>query len=281
MAQIHTIKKNVTIKDLDINKSYDDNDEDFLSTLFSADFTSVFSDQDSSSIKQTHSYTRPARQWGLPTFQDQVDRGISQYELIVGPHRVLLDLEFRKNSTGSDIWDSTLVLAHYLRNIQLSGKHVLELGSGVGGVGLLCKLMGAASVTLTDLEPNCDLLRRNAIKNALGEQVNVFCLEWGVIPLAPHVKDLKLDFILGSDLFLPFAPELLKPLCQTISVLLHECCTESAIAILVYEERFDCSPFFDFCKEFELTVEFVHNDELVAPYKDPGRIHVIKLHKYR
>jgi hypothetical protein len=102
---------------------------------------------------------RRERNWGLPSFQDQMDRGIRTYRLRPvddegHPKRsssnddnnegVLLHLEHRLHSTGSDVWDAALVLVHalhYNSNSKshgrksfalpsIAGKRVLELGSG-------------------------------------------------------------------------------------------------------------------------------------------------------
>lgn len=52
------------------------------------------------------------------------------------------------------MWDSCLVLTRYLSDHQdlLRNKRVVELGSGIGLVGIYCAKLGAASVTLTDME---------------------------------------------------------------------------------------------------------------------------------
>jgi predicted nicotinamide N-methyase len=69
---------------------------------------------------------------------------------------------------GSVVWDGALLLcAHLARRASDSwkSKHVLELGSGTGLVGLALAQRGAA-VTLTDLAPLLPLLAANARLNA-------------------------------------------------------------------------------------------------------------------
>lgn len=237
----------------------------------------------------------PARNWGLPSFKDQIDRRITYYDLKVPPHSIRLNLEFRKHSTGSDLWDSALVLANYLPLLNLQGKRVVELGSGVGAVGLMCKRFGA-SITLTDLPENCDLIRRNALENGFNvlnmekpqsldkddivsddATVRVCPIRWGTTSdhLPTHlIRQGGVDLILGSDLFLPYATDLLQPLCITIAALL-EISHPKAEAIMVYEERFDCSAFWAVCKQLSLDVEFVPSESL--PLSDPGRIFVIRI----
>ena len=58
-----------------------------------------------------------------------------------------------------------------LRNSSLvKGKNVLELGSGVGALGLVAKHCGASCVTLTDFElDSVELMRRTAAHEACGD----------------------------------------------------------------------------------------------------------------
>ena len=110
---------------------------------------------------------------------------------------------------------------------------------------------------------------------------------------------------------LPFATFLLEPLARTICQLLqmnsntnatepehettepigHESAKSSthaslrsnqmqrqqSMAILCYEERFDCSLFFEAAAKLKLQVERISNDLLHPKYQDPGRIHVLKI----
>jgi predicted nicotinamide N-methyase len=239
----------------------------------------------------------PERNWGLPSFKDQIDRRITYYDLKVLPHEIRLNLEFRKHSTGSDLWDSALVLANFLPLLNLAGKRVVELGSGVGAVGLMCKKFGA-SITLSDLPENCDLICRNALENGfnvfnMGKPkglekddisttsdnniVHVCPIRWGTTSehLPNHlIQQGGVDLILGSDLFLPYATDLLQPLCVTIAALL-QISHPKAEAIIVYEERFDCSAFWVICEQQRLTVECIPSEGL--PFSDPGRIFILRI----
>jgi hypothetical protein len=239
----------------------------------------------------------PERNWGLPSFKDQIDRRITYYDLKVPPHTIRLNLEFRKHSTGSDLWDSALVLANFLPLLNLAGKRVVELGSGVGAVGLMCKKFGA-SITLTDLPENCDLICRNALENGFNvfnmgtpkglekdnisatsydKIVHVCPIRWGTTSehLPAHlIQQGGVDLILGSDLFLPYATDLLQPLCVTIAALL-QISPPKAEAMMVYEERFDCSAFWVLCEQQCLDIEFIPSESL--PFSDPGRIFIIRI----
>eukprot|EP00611_Tribonema_gayanum_P012148 TRINITY_DN2274_c0_g1_i4.p1 TRINITY_DN2274_c0_g1~~TRINITY_DN2274_c0_g1_i4.p1 ORF type:complete len:450 (+),score=85.43 TRINITY_DN2274_c0_g1_i4:41-1351(+) len=66
-------------------------------------------------------------------------------------------------------WDSSVALARYLvASPQLvSGKHVLELGAGVGSLSALSSLLGASQVVATDLEGMMPLMRRTMRANGI------------------------------------------------------------------------------------------------------------------
>jgi len=267
---------------------------------------------------------RSERNWGLPTFKDQIDKGLTYYDLIIDYHPkepliVRSHLEFRKNSTGSDIWDCTLVLAHFfaIHSTVIQDAVVLELGSGVGALGMMLFKLGASKVYLTDMEPNGHLIRQNVAQNfsssgsnldsSFRDRSNMFygiavkTLYWGTTYFddffssdedensATISKDMLFNgkrlVIVGSDLFLPFAPHLLKPLCESIAALLTFSSLNknpsspfvSAEAFLAYEERFDCSLFYTYANELNIEVQTISNDELHPLYQDPGIIFVLRL----
>ncbi|KOB68255.1 Methyltransferase-like protein 21D [Operophtera brumata] len=87
------------------------------------------------------------------------------------------------------VWDASLVLAKYLETMSsqksefLSGIKVLELGSGLGVVGLTAATLGA-QVTLTDLPEALSLLRLNINENkqkisSMGGYAIAESLVWG------------------------------------------------------------------------------------------------------
>ena len=70
---------------------------------------------------------------------------------------------------GSTVWDSALVLLHFLaqRSERVAGREVLELGAGTGLVGLAAeRIFKARRILLTDLPGLCPLLRVNLHLNS-------------------------------------------------------------------------------------------------------------------
>ena len=93
------------------------------------------------------------------------------------------------------VWPTAATLVnHLLANPELvQNKQVVELGCGLGVVGLYASALGAASVTLTDREPfslHC-AMSTAAINNL---QVQAAVLDWNT-----PSSDLKADVILASD----------------------------------------------------------------------------------
>ncbi|KAL7557027.1 hypothetical protein ACA910_014240 [Epithemia clementina (nom. ined.)] len=280
------------------------------------------------------------RDWGIPTFQDQMDRNICHFTMyqhhldVLSPESgssgyknnnyntrnrsvesLTIHLEHRANSTGSDLWDAALVLCHSIdlpgvlfdkeqrsqqqqqhhqqldvgagRVVDWTNATVLELGSGTGAVGMyISKFLKAKKVILTDLPENIGLIQRNIQYNNLHDNTQVVTLDWTRLNDLPSdvipsyncgVVATKVDFIVGSDLFLPYATHLLEPLARLLSELLA--LHPNAAALICYEERFDPQPFFKESAELCLSVTSIADDCLHPIYRDPGRIHMLRIRK--
>lgn len=270
---------------------------------------------------------RHCRQWGIPTFHDQIDRGITSYTF---ENIITIQLKYREHSTGSDLWDSALVLSYAFIQKQFIQKYiinyynndndsninndndvdtikgnnnnnqssifhnrvVLELGSGTGLVGLWISYLGAKKVILSDLLPNLELLQQNInSNNQLSNIVSVMEFDWTKSKDYDNNNnnifhgndndnnDTDIDLIIGSDIFLPFNKSLLVDLAQTIIYLLLYCYPKAQV-ILCYEERFDCSLFFDYMKEHGhniIEIEVIPDSLLHPIYQDPGHIKMIQI----
>lgn len=79
----------------------------------------------------------------------------------------------------------------------------------------------------------------------------------------------------GIPTVLPFAGYLLRPLARTLYKLLSV--RTNSVAILVYEERFDCSDFFVCAQQLGLLVQTVDNSTLHPTYQDPNHIFVLRI----
>ncbi|KAL4172565.1 hypothetical protein KRP22_007729 [Phytophthora ramorum] len=93
------------------------------------------------------------------------DLGVHCCRAVVGEglqHDILLAESPGNLGIGGKLWDSCLVLTRYLAAQQelLVGKQVVELGSGLGLVGIFCAMLGAR-VTLTDMQEVIPLLEYN------------------------------------------------------------------------------------------------------------------------
>ncbi|KAL6043800.1 Methyltransferase-like protein 21B [Balamuthia mandrillaris] len=121
------------------------------------------------------------------------------------------------STTGGTVWDCAIVLQKLLqRNYfgELSGKRLIDLGSGTGMLGLACALLGC-HVTLTDTPQQLPLLTKNveANKQVLleGGEGSTTCylptvieLTWGQTDLEGATSDFAsnrpYDVVLCSDL---------------------------------------------------------------------------------
>lgn len=99
----------------------------------------------------------------------------------------------------AEIWPSSIALSECLCLKDIYGKSVLELGCGVGVVGIVAALEGA-KVLMTDYEEDAlKFTRMNIEKNFTQEMldsiVEVMYLDWRTPTLSE-----KFDLIVGSDL---------------------------------------------------------------------------------
>ncbi|KAF7137642.1 hypothetical protein RHSIM_Rhsim07G0121000 [Rhododendron simsii] len=137
--------------------------------------------------------------------------------------------------TGSWLWDSALLLSHWMMIAQgrvefdFVGKNVIELGAGTGLPGLTAARLGASRVILTDVEPLLPGLKNNVEANGLGDRVEVSRLIWGSDELPSQLGDLGgVDLVLMSDVFFDVAEtaalgKTLKRICGEKTVVWAAC----------------------------------------------------------
>ncbi|CAE8590220.1 unnamed protein product [Polarella glacialis] len=128
------------------------------------------------------------------------------------------------NGNGATIWDSALLLADFLRHqpalgrLPGSGLRALELGAGLGLVGLTLAKLGA-QVVATERALALPLLRRNVAENSLDDAVRVEELFWGSKHMPTWVYDsAPFDIVVGSDLIWPGNADCIVDLVETLSV---------------------------------------------------------------
>ena len=81
--------------------------------------------------------------------------------------------------TGATVWPAAIVLIKYLeyscsvtRTLSMSGRHVIDLGTGTGVTSIAAALLGASSVTCTDGEETVVQLAKDNIWHATSELQN-------------------------------------------------------------------------------------------------------------
>ena len=71
---------------------------------------------------------------------------------------------------------SSECFAKFIGGLKLSGKHVVDIGTGSGILALAAARAGAENVTATDINPNAALTAdENAHANGVGDRVNAVC----------------------------------------------------------------------------------------------------------
>ena len=139
-----------------------------------------------------------------------------------------------KIGLGGRLWPSAATMCRWLCTQDLSGRHVLELGCGCGGVGLYAAALGAASSLLTDngedellQTASGNIGRNHRLLTTSAVEVKYHC--WGERDL---ILPPRLDFVLGSDVTYSLASH--DPLCRSIRWVIDE---RSPRVILAHEHR--------------------------------------------
>ncbi|RQM18930.1 hypothetical protein B5M09_009401 [Aphanomyces astaci] len=137
-------------------------------------------------------------------------------------------------SHGHLVWDAALVLADYMQQVyskstDLSCCRAVELGAGIGLVGMVLSALGCMEVTLTD-QPYClPLLDKNVDANfgPAGPRPLVKALQWG----EDATDGSQVDLIVASDVL--YNASVFAALVHTLDAL----ATPATHIFLCYEPR--------------------------------------------
>jgi hypothetical protein len=126
-------------------------------------------------------------------------------------------------NTGESVWHAGFALAKYLYNNRhlIKDKSIIEIGSGLGLVGLTAACLGAERVTFTDLDCQRSLIIRNIELNqhiwknrcACQFEVHNFCDDLNL------PENSSYDVLIGSDL--GYDVNILEQLSKSISHILN------------------------------------------------------------
>jgi predicted nicotinamide N-methyase len=162
-------------------------------------------------------------------------------DMVVGPsyHRVKMgeiirdeQAGFPHGATGRTLWDGAVLLALYLQRHPevIIGQRVIELGAGLGLVGVCAAIIGAAQVTITDLEyalvGAIDTVNKNI--DAIHVPVRIETLDWFNPPIHSDW-----DVIIAADVV--WLTELVDPFVNTLKTLCPP--GSRSIVILSYQRR--------------------------------------------
>ncbi len=166
------------------------------------------------------------------------------------------DINAADGATGSNTWDSAVVLAAYFEKHPslVTNKAVLELGAGTGLVGIACAALKAANVYLTDLKYTLPNLETNVALNSdmlpsfTSGQISVRELDW--TRKETFMLDQAWDIVVAADVV--WLEHLVAPLLKaldamvtahTVLYLSHQHRSVACDALLFegLREMFDCA----------------------------------------
>jgi predicted nicotinamide N-methyase len=96
----------------------------------------------------------------------------------------------------AELWPSGVALAQVVAGLDLTGKCVLELGSGLGLPSLAAALRGGDVLAIDWAEDAVALLHDNAVRNGIALRAE--CLRWD--EPEPLLDEAPWDLVLGADL---------------------------------------------------------------------------------
>jgi predicted nicotinamide N-methyase len=158
------------------------------------------------------------------------------------------------DGTNRRIWPTAIITSRYMcaHPDTVRGKRVLELGAGAGIVGLVCAMLGAEVVVITDLPGALPLIEANVQRNPLSDgRVVVMPCTWGDAAEEAAVVSRaggRFDVVVACEVIYKQLPEVLQALAATQRNLL----LDSGLSLVSYEFRgefFDDLAYFDAANE--------------------------------
>lgn len=150
--------------------------------------------------------------------------------------------------TSSVVWPCAKLVATYLCEHPelVKGKRVLELGSGIGFVGLVAASLGASETVVTDAGDGMGLLELNVQRFCEKKEVKVSARElwWGNQQQAKEIGMHGFDVVLAADVIYCQAQEEIYQLAISMEMMLK--LQNDAIIVLGYEYRNDWESFEQF-----------------------------------
>ena len=190
-------------------------------------FTSMFADTELETT--AHSFPNP-----FFGHSAEVDPSSSSSSLTVKLKALHPSTGQTLSSTGLTLWRAAPQLCEYLTtnaSTFISNKRVLELGSGVGLVGILASYLKPGEVYLTDGDTDtlkgmrANISLNSSSSNANDTNIHSHQLIWSDEGSKTFLGDHgTFDTILGSDII--YVPEVIVPLFQTVDRLLKPYCEE-------------------------------------------------------
>ena len=147
------------------------------------------------------SYETGIRKYDVKTTRYSIGTEWIAITMVNDTNRLLDELAIENHLLGSnfpfwaELWPSALALARYIwDNMDFQGERVLELGCGLGLVGIVARKK-QAKVLMTDYNDDALMFaKHNAIKNECGD-IQFRSMDWQ----HPNLDNQKFKYILASD----------------------------------------------------------------------------------
>eukprot|EP00924_Labyrinthula_sp_SR-Ha-C_P000692 maker-scaffold_7-snap-gene-1.2-mRNA-1 protein AED:0.01 eAED:0.08 QI:0/0/0.5/1/1/1/2/1113/232 len=127
----------------------------------------------------------------------------------------------------SCLWAASKELTKYALNelqIEISNKTVIELGSGIGLLGISLSFLRPAQVLLTEKNPEFALLKKNVVKNNISSSISCQELDWTNSKQINEVSKTQWDYIFFTDCVSidVYGEKIIEALAQTVLMLVSK-----------------------------------------------------------
>lgn len=149
-------------------------------------------------------------------------------------HGSLIEEDSHTDKTGLMVWPASLLMCKYLscHRETMRGMKSLELGCGVGLVGIFACLLDQTCILSDREEDVLELVDTNIALNGITDHASRVNFHWGDVSVGQSLG--QFDYIMGSDIIYP---AITKAVLELMFTTVHSCLSYGGQFIVSYVDR--------------------------------------------
>jgi release factor glutamine methyltransferase len=168
------------------------------------------------------------------------------------------------------VWNPTphgVHLGNMLLQLDFTGEHVLELGTGCGIHAILLARRGAARMTLTEITARInENARHNLAENAIETPTEYYVADWTNVPGASHDRDAPWDAVVTNPPFAKSGKRYRRYFIDTLILDAHKLVRPGGRLVFVQSSMAGIPRTLDMMEEHGMRVRIV--GETDGPFRD-------------